>query len=73
MTTMLKAPQGERRGERPSIVAGQEEFLDWLDFASFITTAVPLPDGSNLPPGAIPGYWSAKPTSAGAARSGRAT
>ena len=33
-----------------SIVAGQDEQLDWIDLMKFISDAIPKPDGSNLPP-----------------------
>ncbi len=49
-----------------SIVAGQGEFLNWLEFISFISKAIPQPDGTNLPESARQKYWVKKPAGFGA-------
>src|SRR5439155_8909657 len=38
-----------------TIVAGQDERLNWLPFVKFINDALPRPDGSNLPETQRPG------------------
>jgi type IV pilus assembly protein PilM len=43
-----------------SIIAGQEERLNWLALNKFISDVVPRPDGSNLSPTARNKYWSQK-------------
>src|SRR5262249_1444648 len=40
-----------------SIVAGQDERLNWMEFNKFINTALPRPDGSNLSPEAKQLFW----------------
>jgi hypothetical protein len=45
-----------------SLVAGQDERLDWVDLFKFISDAIPKPDGSNLPPEAKTEYWQKKAT-----------
>ena len=49
-----------------SIVAGQGEFLNWLEFISFISKAIPQPDGTNLSESARQKYWLRKPAGFGA-------
>ena len=49
-----------------SIVAGQGEFLNWLEFISFISKAIPQPDGTNLPESTRQKYWLKKPAGFGA-------
>jgi type IV pilus assembly protein PilM len=44
-----------------SIVAGQGEFMNWLEFMSFLGKAVPQPDGLNLLAEAKAKYWSLPP------------
>jgi type IV pilus assembly protein PilM len=43
-----------------SIIAGQMERTDWLELLKFVSKAVPLPDGSNLPPSGKR-YWDQEP------------
>ncbi len=40
-----------------SIVAGQDEQLNWIDLMKFVSEVIPRPDGSNLPPTAKKEYW----------------
>ncbi len=47
-----------------SLVAGQDERLNWVDLIKFISDAIPKPDGSNLPPDMKSEYWQKKPTEA---------
>jgi type IV pilus assembly protein PilM len=44
-----------------SIVFGQDERLNWMEFNQFINTALPKPDGSNLSDEAKKLYWDGHP------------
>lgn len=44
-----------------SIVAGQDERLNWIHLNRFINDAIPLPDASNLDPEAKKMYWDENP------------
>jgi type IV pilus assembly protein PilM len=47
--TAAKAKADSEEKSVHSIVAGQGEFLNWLEFMSFVSKTIPQPDGKNLP------------------------
>jgi type IV pilus assembly protein PilM len=55
-----------------SIVSGQDERLNWMEFDKFINTALPKPDGSNLPAEAKKLFWDGRPAAQEAYKAFRA-
>jgi len=53
----VQADIEEHKKAVKSIVFGQDERLNWMEFDKFINTAMPRPDGSNLPDEAKKLFW----------------